>query len=209
MATRPSLLPLTFVLVLGGVLALSACTASPEPAAETAIPSPSPSPTTTATVSPSPEVSPTATPDVSPVVYTSCDDVITPAFRQTVSDNGWVGWNMVGREIGHSPFDRFPEGAPTGQLSCRFGAGPEVATDNVIDLAWAPIDATTAAAAQRALEAEGFQRVDTSDAVQWGMRSDDGSAKDDDGWGETYSFSGSEVRWAVVRSQLDLLQPPV
>ncbi|MDQ1110700.1 hypothetical protein QE418_000148 [Microbacterium testaceum] len=204
MATRPPLLP--FVFVLTGVLALSACAASSTPAAEIA--SPSPTPTTAVTVSPSPEASPTASSDVSTVVYTSCEDVITPAFRQTVSDNGWVGWNMVGQEIGHSPFDRFPDGAPTGQLSCRFGAGPEVATDNVIDLAWAPIDATTAAAAQRALEAEGFQRVDTADAVQWGMRPGDGGWKDDDGWGQTYSFTGSEVRWAVVRSELDLLQPP-
>jgi hypothetical protein len=156
--------------------------------------------------SPTPEASPTALADEAPVVYTSCDEVITPAFRQMVADNGWVGWNMVGQAIGHSPFDQFPEGAPAGQLSCRFGAGPDVATDNVVDLGWAPIADDDAESAQKHLADAGFQRIDTPEGTQWSVHGEAGWA-DADGWGQTYLFTGTDVRWALIRDQLAYLRP--
>jgi len=202
MATRPSLLPI--VLVLSGCLGLSACTTPAEPVAETA--KPTASPEVTAAVSPAPAPSPTDTSDAAPTVYTSCDEIITPAFRETVASNGWTGWNMVGQEIGHSPFDAFPGGAPAGQLSCRFGPGPDVPTDNVLDLAWAPIDAAEAQSAQKYLADSGFQRIDVPEGVEWSVRGQDGWA-DDEGWGQTYLFTDTDVRWAMIRDQLAYLQP--
>lgn len=123
-----------------------------------------------------------------------------------VADNGWVGWNMVGETIGHSPFDEFPGGAPDGQLSCRFGAGPEVATDNVLDLAWAPIDADAARTAQDALQARGFERMDVDEGVQWVTRGEGGWA-DQEGWGQSYLFTAVDVRWAMNRDELKYITP--
>lgn len=132
--------------------------------------------------------------------------MVTPVFREMVAANGWVGWNMVGQEIGHSPFDQFAGGAPEGQLSCRFGAGPEVATDNVLDLAWAPITPDAARAAQDALQQQGFQRIDVADGIQWSVR-DEGGWVDDEGWGQTFLFTDTDVRWAVIRDQLKYINP--
>ncbi|GEB46065.1 hypothetical protein MTE01_20100 [Microbacterium testaceum] len=201
MANRP-LLPV--VLIVTGVLSLSACSAANTPAAETSAPAASP---VSSAPSASPAAEPRSTPDAAPPVFTSCDEAITPEFRQMVADNGWVGWNMVGQQIGHSPFDVFPSGAPTGQLSCRFGAGPEVATDNVLDLAWAPIDEAAAQSAQKYLAEAGFQRIESTGATQWATRPGDGGWADDDGWGETYSFTGTDVRWAVTREDLAYIAP--
>lgn len=203
MTRRPPLLPLT--LVVAGTLSLSACAGTPEPVAETA--APAASPTATVPAAPSPEASPSETADSSAVVYTSCDQVITPALQQELSDLGWIGWNMVGQEIGHSPFDVFPDGAPVGQLSCRFGKGPDVATDNVLDLAWAPIDGAAAQAAQTYLADAGFQRIDTPEGVEWAVRGEAGGWADADGWGQSYSFTDTDVRWAQVRDDLQYLQP--
>jgi hypothetical protein len=203
MARRPFSPPLTVGIVVG-VLSLTACTSPAEPAAETPTSAVSASPTATAT--PAAEVTPTAEPEAAPIRYTSCEEIITPAFAEVVASNGWVGWNMVGQEIGHSPFDIFPDGAPNGQLSCRFGKGPEVATDNVLDLAWAPIDEATARTAQQALADAGYQRIEAADGVQYALRADGGWA-DEEGWGATYLFTGTDVRWAVVRDELPYLAP--
>lgn len=206
MARRPALLPLT--LVLAGALSLSACAAPAGPAAEapSATPTATPSTTPSAVRTETPSATPSSAPSATAARYASCDEVITPAFAQNVADNGWIGWNMAGQTIGHSPFDVFPGGAPAGQLSCRFGAGPDVPTDNVLDLAWAPVDDTAAQAAQDALADAGYQRIDVTDGVQWAMRAEDGWA-DDEGWGMTYHFTPGEVRWAVIRDELSLLRP--
>lgn len=187
-------------LILSATLALTSCS-TPSPAAESASPAaPSSAPTSAAPASPTP------TPTASAASFASCDEMITAEFRDDVAQNGWVGWNMVGEEIGHSPFDQFPDGAPTGQLSCRFGKGPEVATDNVLDLAWAPISGDAARAAQEALQQQGFQRIDVADGIQWSVRADDGWA-DDEGWGQTYLFTDTDVRWAMIRDQLGYINP--
>lgn len=135
--------------------------------------------------------------------------MITAEFRADVAQNGWVGWNMVGQDIGHSPFDEFPGGAPTGQLSCRFGKGPEVATDNVLDLAWAPISGDAARAAQDSLQEKGFERIDVADGIQWALRGHENGWTDAEGWAETYLFTDTDVRWAVTRDQLVYINPAV
>jgi hypothetical protein len=209
MNSRRPLLPL--VLAVVGALSLSACTATAEPVAETATPSvtpPAASPAARTTASPTPEASPSGASEPAPAAYTSCDEVITPALHEELDRLGWMGWNMVGQQIGHSPFDGFPGGAPAGQLSCRFGKGPEVATDNVLDLAWAPIDQTASQAAQEHLADVGFERIVAPEGVQWSVRGEAGWA-DADGWGQTFLFTGSDVRWAMIRDELQYLQPAV
>lgn len=188
------------------LLSLASCaSAATAPVAES-------SPTKVAAASASPEThqpSP-ATGEAATGTFETCGEIITPEFGAMVASNGWIGWNMVGEAIGHSPFDDFPGGAPAGQLSCRFGAGPEVATDNVLDLAWAPLSADAAQAAQAAqdaLAAQGYERIDVADGVQWALRSDHNEWADEDGWGPTYLFTDTDVRWAAIRDELPYIAP--
>jgi hypothetical protein len=191
------------VLVALGVsslaLSLAGCAPSTDPvppgSAESASQSPS-SPTPPATASPTPEGA----------HFADCDDMVTDEYLAMMAENGWVGWNMVGEEIGHSPFDSFPGGAPTGQLSCRWGEGPEVATDNVLDLAWAPIDAASARRAQDALREEGFEQIDAPEGTYLALRAGTTDWSDDDGFAETYLFTDTDVRWAQVRSDLAFIR---
>lgn len=191
-------------------LGLAACAAPTTLAAETSTPTASATPTLTATptAEPTPTTEPTPITEAEAVTvgYTSCDEIITPTFAQSLAETGWVGWNMVGQEIGHSPFDIFPSGAPDGQLSCRYGSGPDVPTDNVIDLAWAPVDAATSDAAQAALADAGYERINVTDGVQWALRAE-GYWADEEGFGTTYHFTGDEVRWAQIRDELSLILP--
>ncbi|KTS70084.1 hypothetical protein NS206_02015 [Microbacterium testaceum] len=205
MSRRPALIPFLFVAALG----LSACTtpAGQIDEAGAATMPPSSSPTASAPVSPDVAPSSSTEPSAIPASFASCDETVTSEFRAELADLGWVGWNMVGQEIGHSPFDAFPGGAPVGQLSCRFGAGPDVATDNVLDLAWAPIDGSAATSAQEYLADAGFERLDVPEGVQWALRGESGGWADAEGWGQTYLFTGTDVRWAQVRDDLGHLQP--
>jgi hypothetical protein len=140
------------------------------------------------------------------MAFADCYAMATEEYLAMAEQNGWVGWDMVGREIGYSPFDAFPEGAPAGQLSCRWGAGPEVATDNVLDLAWAPIDEATSERAQTKLAADGFERVVAPEGTYLAMRSDGQGWADAEGFGQAYLFTGDDVRWAQVRDQIRFIR---
>ncbi|WP_148286428.1 hypothetical protein [Microbacterium sp. B19] len=203
----PSRRLLAPTLLIATALLLTACVSEPTtpgaPTSGTVSPSATASGTTASPTSSGASPSPTST---TSAAFASCDDMITPEFRAQVTQNGWVGWNMAGDTTGHSPFDQFPDGAPKGQLSCRFGAGPDVPTDNVLDLAWAPIDSAASRAAQDALETRGFQRIEVPAGVEWALRGDEGWA-DDEGWGQTFLFTGTDVRWAMIRNQLDYIKP--
>ena len=73
-----------------------------------------------------------------------------------MASNGWVSWETQDQQIGARPFDVFPNGTPDGAIVCRWGADPNLATDNVIDLAWSPIDPESAVAAMDKLEERGL-----------------------------------------------------
>lgn len=195
-------------LVVASLLTLAGCTATPEaPNAESApsatpTPSASPSPTTSMTPdAPAPAGSET-------VAFTSCDDMITTEWKDAVAQNGWVGWNTVDRQVGIRPLNGFPGGAPEGQLACRFGVGPDVGTDNVLDLVWAPITTDAANAAQEYLQSQGFERIDVADGVQWSVRAMDGWG-DAEGWGQTYLFTASDVRWVQIRDHLSYIKSAI
>ncbi|PTT20050.1 hypothetical protein DBR36_06490 [Microbacterium sp. HMWF026] len=157
------------------------------------------------TVTPSPTANPVAT-SAEPA-YATCDDVVSPDLLAEYRQQGWVSWNAAEEGVEFSPFDTFPGGAPAGQLSCRYGAGPDVATDNFFGLAWAPISGSAAQAAQEALAAAGYQRLDVDGSTQWAMAGSPGYS-DDEGWGETYQFSESDVRWVSIRNELQYFAPP-
>lgn len=188
------------LIAAAAALVLVGCTPAPT-TPDTSAPSPSmstgSSTTPTSTASATPSETPAATP-----AFADCYDAATPEFLAMVEQNGWVGWNMVGQKIGHSPFDIFPSGAPDGQLSCRWGAGPEVATDNVLDLAWAPIEEHAAASAQAALAERGFEIIESSEGRYFALPTDHTGWADSDGYGEAYLFTPSDVRWAQTRDQL-------
>jgi hypothetical protein len=167
---------------------------------------PTPTPTATASVTPAPaptavpRASPTVTPTPSPAAA-DCDTITTAAFRQKMTSNGWVSWQTQDQAIGPRPFDTFPNGSPRGALVCRWGADPAAATDNVIDIAWAPIDPENAVAAMQKLAEQGYVRTDTPDGIYLSLTGPAGYT-DAEGWGETYYFALSDVRWAATRADV-------
>jgi hypothetical protein len=184
------------ILSLSAVLLVTtACVAQPAPGPPT---SESPS---RESASPAVSLSPTSSP--SPVSVTQCEDLVTSELNTSLESNGWVSWNTLEQDPSYSPFDILPAGAPEGALSCRWGQGPEVGTDNVYDLAWAPVDPATAEDAARALEADGYRRIETSDGTYLALPQDPATGyADEDGLGPSFLFTGTDMRWAATREDL-------
>jgi len=166
-----------------------------------ATPTPSVRPTPPATPSPTPSATPNPTASAPEVVVATCENTSTAEFRAMMATNGWVSWETQDEVIGARPFDRFPNGTPDGTIVCRWGADPDLATDNVTDLAWSPVDPENAVAAIDTLENEGFTRLDTADGVYLAMAGPPGYT-DAEGWGETYFFSFDDVRWAATKADV-------
>lgn len=196
------------ILAAASALALSACVPSPEAAPETTVTAPSASPapaTENRTTSPSPTTTRAASESVP--AYVTCDDLISPDLLSAYRQQGWVSWNAAEEGSRFSPFDKFTGRAPAGQLSCRYGAGPDVGTDNFFALAWAPISGSASRAAQESLAAAGYQRLDVDGVTQWATLGSPGYS-DDEGWGETFQFSDTDVRWVGIRNELQYFAPP-
>lgn len=123
-----------------------------------------------------------------------------------MASNGWVSWTpeTSGREW--SPFGSFPNGAPRGELACTWGEDVNLGTDNVISLAWAPIDPENAVAAMQALEQGGFNRVESPEGVYLTMAGTPASQAN--GYEESYLFTPFDVRWAVTKSDLTFVKAP-
>lgn len=85
---------------------------------------------------------------------------------------------------------------------CRWGAGPEVATDNIIDLAWARIDPYNAVSAMQHLEETGWARSET-DASGATLFTSETS-----GPGGAFLFTPSDVRWAAYAEYLEYITSP-
>lgn len=142
-------------------------------------------------------------------MFTECDQMITDDFEVDVVSNGWVGWNMLGQEIGHNPFEAIAPGGLEGQLSCRWGEGQDVPTDNVLDLGWAPLAGDSMEAAKQTLVAAGFERIQGEEGEFLALSGvESGQAVDEDGYAEAYLFTGSDVRWAASREYLSYIRPP-
>ncbi|MGA7148004.1 MAG: hypothetical protein WBX17_05900 [Microbacterium sp.] len=116
----------------------------------------------------------------------------------------WVSWSW---RDGASPFDEFPDGAPDGLVACTWGADPELGTDSVATLAWAPITSDAAAAAQTQLEAQGFDRIETLEGVYLAQKADPSWA-DAEGYGSTYLFTDADVRYAMFKDEVGYVKAP-
>ena len=151
---------------------------------------PSPTPTATATATPAPTFTPPAT------LAATCENTSTDAFRSRMATAGWVSWEPQG-----SVFESFPNGRPAGAVSCRWGVDPDLGTDNVIDLAWAPIDPESAIAAMQMLDGGDYVRTDAAECIYY-SRTGPGLYVDAEGWGDSYCFTVSDVRWAQTRADV-------
>lgn len=173
------------------------------------------SPTDAATPSPSePAVTPPPTDEASPAptsitpaAVVTCLTTSTTEFQQLMAQNGWISWETQDEEFGARPFDRFPGGAPAGEIVCRWGVSPDLATDNVLDLAWSAIPPDAAAAAQSLLGTEGFERIDSPEGVYYALVGS-GDRTDAEGWGESYLFTTDDVRWAPTKADLAAIKAP-
>ncbi|GAA5199298.1 hypothetical protein [Microbacterium jejuense] len=200
MTLRPATIALTALLACG----LTACAgpSSPAPDAEATAATPQTSPAGASDSSPIP------TPAASvPVAAPTCDAISTAEFDASMAENTWVSWQLPHEGVGGSPFDTFANGAPAGSISCRWGEDPALATDNVIDLAWAPIGEDAASAAQSQLEAEGYERIETAEGMYLAMRGEEGWA-DDEGFAQAHLFTADDVRWAMFKDELRFVQAP-
>lgn len=192
-------------LIAGGAVALVAIivlvliTVFPKTSDAEPTPTPSATSSPTSTPSPTPSATPTATFTPPPTIIATCENTSTDVFRSMMATNGWVSWETQDSPIGARPFDDFPNGSPDGAIVCRWGADPDLATDNVIDLAWSLIDPENAVAAIAKLEEEGFTRMDDPDGVYLSVKAAPG-AGDAEGWGETYFFGYDDVRWAYTKA---------
>ncbi|WP_404433513.1 hypothetical protein LG299_03340 [Microbacterium lacus] len=155
-------------------------------------------------MSPTPTASATPTPEA---VEPTCENIATPEYRARAAETEWVSWPMPREGIGHNPFEVFPDGAPAGSISCRWGEDPDLATDNVVDLAWSPIAPDESTDAQTALEADGYERIDASEGVYLAMRGEQGWG-DSEGFAQSYLFTRDDVRWAMTKAELEFVQAP-
>lgn len=174
-------------------------------------PAASPTPAATPTVSPTPSSSPTPSASLTPlepVVAVTCETISTAGFQAMMAANGWVSWETQDEQIGAAPFERFPDGTPDDAVVCRWGESPGLATDNVIDLAWSPLAPASAAAAQEALVAAGFERVDAPEGVYLAIKPAGGDRVDAEGYGETYLFTEDDVRWGYTKEYVGYVKAP-
>jgi hypothetical protein len=173
------------------------------PKATEAEPTPSPSASSrpTATPSSAPSATPSPTASAPTATAATCENTSTDVFRAMMASNGWVSWQTQNQQIGATPFNGFPNGTPEGAIVCRWGADPNLATDNIIDLAWTPIDPENAVAAMADLENEGYTRIEQPDGVYLAMPGEPGYS-DDEGWGPTYFFGFDDVRWAATKADV-------
>lgn len=197
------LIALPVALLLVGIAACApAPQATPEPAPPSAL-------ATEPATKPSQTPTPTPTPTVEVPVFTECDQIITEEFQDWVTGNGWVGWNTIGRQIGYNPFEALRPGGLERQLACRWGKGPDVATDNVLDIAWAPLAGDAVEKAKQKLVAAGYDRILTEGGEYLAWSSGELGYQDEYGYDSTYLFTGGDVRWAANRISLAHLRPPV
>lgn len=121
-----------------------------------------------------------------------------------MEESGWVASSPD--ETGW-PFSEFPNGAPSGSIACVWSADPNVGTDNVVTLAWAPIDAEAASAAQAGLETAGFDRISAPEGIYLAIKGDPGWV-DAEGYGASYLFTVTDVRWAMFKDELRFIKAP-
>jgi len=172
--------------------------------APVATPSPTNAPTPTATPTRTPSPTPTIPPPVieEPAVPT-CENILTDALHTVLQREGLTSWETDKEDIVQWAFGMFPGGIPDGSIFCFVGRGPDVATDNVLVVAWAPLDPEQIVAAEQAVVDAGVsQRVDTPEGTYFTIA--DPQGPDDPG----YLFTESDVRWTPTKDDLAYIKAP-
>ncbi|GAA5028217.1 hypothetical protein GCM10025738_06070 [Microbacterium fluvii] len=164
-----------------------------------ATPTPTPSATT-----PTPTPTPTPTDSGAPQAEGTCQNTATPEFLAMMDDREWTVKNTAGQESGAKPFAVFPDGSPDGWISCRWAADPDAATDNIIDLAWAPFTVDQIDGATAALDAEGYSHKDGGAGGILYVYDDESGGPE----GDAYLFTQYDVRWAMTEEELGFIQAP-
>ena len=185
------------VAMIVGVVLSGAGEPVPTPVATPAAPE-----TAVESASPTPSITPAAA-----AVAATCQTTSTQEFQAMMAQNAWISWETQNEQIGARPFERFPDATPEGAIVCRWGESPDLATDNLIDLAWTPIGTDAATAAQQMLVAEGYQRVDAPEGVYLAMPATSGPG-DSEGFGDSYLFTADDVRWAMTKADLSYIKAP-
>lgn len=193
------------VLAVAAVAAVAIAIALSGAGVPAAAPTPTPTPTPAQTIA---EPSPTPTPTVAqPPVAVNCETTSTVEFQAMMADNGWVSWETQNQQIGAKPFERFPDGPPQGAIVCRWGESADVATDNVIDLAWTPLTTDAASAAQQMLVTEGYEQIDDAAGLYFALPAE-GGVSDSEGYAATYLFTDDDVRWARTKAEVAFVKAP-
>jgi hypothetical protein len=190
---RTAALPTIAVLF---ALTLPAC-AAPAPA--------TPTPTATPTASASPTPSPTPTAEA---IEPTCENTSTAQFQQMMAENGWISWTGRVPGVDWSPFEDFPTDPSAEGIVCTWGKDPDLATDNIITLAWAPISSVAATAAQEQLRADGYERIDAAEGTYLALVGEEGTPVDGEGYHTTYLFTGDDVRWAEFKEYVGFVIAP-
>lgn len=184
--------PLTTTAGVITVLALAGCTSpAPTPAApDSAAPVP-------AQTEAAPEES--ATP-AAPVGATdaTCENIIPAATADDFTSLGWTSQEEPFR-VGATELD---DG-----IQCKWG-DTDIASDRVQIFGWAPIDETTAQAAEQELVASGWKVEQDADGTYVTENPDWLNGRGVDGYGITYFFGDGFVKLADTRQSLVLVDAP-
>jgi len=174
------------------VLALAGCSASPGPDA-----APSVAPSATATDPPTTD--PSDGPDATPgPIDPTCENIIP---KGTVDDFLSLGWTFQEEpfRIGATELD---DG-----IQCKWG-DQKIASDRVQIFGWAPIDAATAATAEKDLVASGWKLERESEGTYVTENPEWLGGRGVDGYGLTYLFGDGWVKFADTRQSLLLVETP-
>ncbi|GAA1914571.1 hypothetical protein GCM10009775_03940 [Microbacterium aoyamense] len=190
MTSRLPRLGAALVLAATALLVTSCASAAPEPEPTGTVAS---TPTPTA---PAPEATETEAPVAEDL---TCDNMI---LASTIADFTAAGWS--------SQAEPFYIGALElpGGLLCKWADLEGPAGDHLNMYGWAPISTETAEELQATLVGEGWIREDAPQGVYITENPDTAMSVDDQGYGWTYLFSESDVKFSNTKQGILLVDWP-
>ncbi|MCJ1706761.1 hypothetical protein [Microbacterium sp. VKM Ac-2923] len=176
-------------MVILAVIVLTACTST----------TPESAPSVAASASgPAVDAPPTTATPASETPDPTCENIIPQATADDFKSLGWVSQQEPFR-LGGTALD---EG-----IQCKWG-DQRIASDRVQIFGWAPIDAATAATAQKELVASGW-KVEVDDNGTYVTENPEWlGGRGVDGYGLTYLFGDGWVKLADTRQSLILVDAP-
>lgn len=184
-------IPLAAAAALTLAFVLVGCASTPE-----SVETPTPTPTEAAPTATAAPEEPVAAEE--PAADPTCETIVSETTVTALTDLGWT-YEMQEFRIGAEVVE--------GGIQCVWG-DYTVASDHVQIYGWAPLDAAASGAAQEALLAEGWQRVEGTDATYITENPQFALATDDEGFGMTYQFGDGWVTLADTKQSLILIDWP-